>query len=90
MSKKDSNYPIEPPPAYSLHQHACITLNSNDCFRLIRFPAAITHVIRQAIIASWPRGIQREKDYVDAYEFKLYGTPWWGQGDEAVPSRILM
>ncbi|CAF4235452.1 unnamed protein product, partial [Adineta steineri] len=80
----------EPPPAYSLHQHACISLNSSDCLRFIRFPRSVIDVLRQTIIESWLRGIQREEDYEDAHEFKLYGNPWWGQGDDAVPSRILM
>ncbi|CAF0959263.1 unnamed protein product [Adineta steineri] len=80
----------EPPPAYSLHQHACISLNSSDCLRFIRFPRSVIDVLRQAIIESWLRGIQREEDYEDAHEFKLHGSPWWGQGDDAVPSRILM
>jgi hypothetical protein len=90
MSKTEWNHPDDPPPAYSLHQHACITLNSSDRFRLIRFPPAIIDVIRQAIITSWPRGLQREEDYAGAYEFKLSGNPWWGQGDEATSSRVLM
>ncbi len=81
---------IPPPPAYSLHQHACITLNSTDRFRLIRFPSDIIDVVRQAIMNSWPRGLQREEDYLGAYEFKLNGNPWWGQGDEAISSRVLM
>jgi hypothetical protein len=90
MSKNGWNNPDEPPPAYSLHQHACLSLNSSDCFRLIRFPPTMIPIVRQAIIISWPRGIQREEDYSSAYEFKLHGNPWWGQGGEAVPSRILM
>jgi hypothetical protein len=90
MSENEWNDVTEPPPAYSLHQHACITLNSSDRFRLIRFPPIITDVIRQTIITSWPDGLQREEDYPGAYEFKLSGNPWWSQGDEAISSRVLM
>ncbi|CAF3029619.1 unnamed protein product [Rotaria sp. Silwood2] len=80
----------ELPPAYSLHQHACLTLNWTDRLRLILFPATIIDVIRQAILYSWPHGIQGEKQYAGAYEFKLYGTPWHGQGNQAVECRVMM
>ncbi|CAF0781562.1 unnamed protein product [Rotaria sp. Silwood1] len=95
MSKKEFNeigitIANELPPGYALHQHACLTLNWNDRLRLIRFPATIISVVRQAIQASWSHGIQREKEYAGAYEFKLHGYPWHGQGSEAVESRVLM
>jgi hypothetical protein len=80
----------EAPPAYTSYQHACMTLNMSDRLRLIRFPPRIIDVIRQAITKSWPRGLNKEKQDIEFYEFKLYGNPWWGQGDEAVSSRILM
>jgi len=78
------------PPAYSRHQHACLTLNWSDRLRLIQFPAPIIDAVRQAILASWHRGIQKEKEYGGAYEFKVGGNPWFGQGVESVESRILM
>ncbi|CAF1260632.1 unnamed protein product [Rotaria sp. Silwood1] len=78
------------PRDYSFHQHACITLNRSDRLRLIRFPAAIISVVRQAIQTSWPWGLQNEKEYASAYEFKLKGYPWHGQGSEAVEARAMM
>jgi hypothetical protein len=78
------------PPAYSHHQHACLTLNNTDLLRLIQFPAPIIDAVRQAILASWHRGIQKEKQYGGAHEFKFGGNPWFGPGVEAVESRILM
>ncbi|CAF0781579.1 unnamed protein product [Rotaria sp. Silwood1] len=78
------------PPAYSLHQHACLTLNWTDRLRLIRFPTNIISVIRQAIQTSWYPGLQKEKEYAGAYEFKLNGNPWHGQGSEAVEARAMM
>jgi hypothetical protein len=56
----------------------------------MRFPSTIIDLIRQAIVTHWPRGLHKEKHEGDVYEFKLNGTPWWGHGDEAVLSRILM
>ncbi|CAF1102797.1 unnamed protein product [Rotaria sordida] len=76
--------------ASSLHQHACLTLNQSDCLRLIRFPTTIISVVRQAILSSWHRGLQNEKEYGGAYEFKLNGNPWLGQGSVAVESRVMM
>ncbi|CAF0821383.1 unnamed protein product [Adineta ricciae] len=78
------------PPAYTPFQHACVSLNMSDRLRLIRFPPAIIDIVRQAIIESWSRGIHKEKQEADFYEFKLHGNPWWGQGEEAVPSRTLV
>ncbi|CAF0859540.1 unnamed protein product [Rotaria sp. Silwood1] len=73
-----------------LEQHACVTLNMTDCLRLIRFPASIIDVIRQVIITNWPRGLNKERQDIDFYEFKLYGNPWWDPNDDAILSRILM
>ncbi|UJR08571.1 hypothetical protein I4U23_012830 [Adineta vaga] len=84
MSKSDA------PPAYTSYQHACVSLNMSDRLRLMRFPPTIIELVRQAILDSWPRGINKEKQETDFYEFKLHGNPWWGQGDEAVPARSLM
>lgn len=61
-----------------------------DRLRLIRFPQAIIGVVRQALLSSWPRGLQNERYYAGAYEFKLRGNPWRGQWVEAVESRIMM
>ncbi len=95
MSKNELNYAntgftSQSPSSYSVHQHACITLNWTDRLRLIRFPLAIIDVVRQAILVSWRRGLQNEKLCAGAYEFKLSGNPWVGQGVEAVESRTMM
>ncbi|CAF4438706.1 unnamed protein product, partial [Adineta steineri] len=68
------------PPAYSRHQHACLTLNMTDRLRLIQFPTTIIDIIRQTILTSWRQGIQKEKNYAGAYEFNFKGMPWYGQG----------
>ncbi|CAF1074027.1 unnamed protein product [Rotaria sordida] len=90
LNKTSASISNELPPAYSLHQHACLTLNRTDRLRLIRFPTTIINVVRQAILSSWHRGLQNEKEYAGAYEFKLNGNPWHGQGSEAVESRVMI
>jgi hypothetical protein len=95
MSKSELNndgtvVPSDFPPVYSAHQHACLTLNMTDRLRLLRFPPAIIDVVRQAIMTSWRRGLQKEKQYAGAHEFKFSGNPWFGQGPESVESRIMM
>ncbi|KZV92012.1 hypothetical protein EXIGLDRAFT_718798 [Exidia glandulosa HHB12029] len=72
------------------NQYACLTLNMSDLLRCISFPDATIGLIRETINNSWPRGIQGERDYYGAHEFKLKGNPWYGQVAEAVPSRQLM
>ncbi|CAF2862192.1 unnamed protein product [Rotaria sp. Silwood2] len=89
-NKADTNIPHDSPPAYSLHQHACLTLNRTDRLRFIRFPAIVIDAVRQAILTSWCPGLQKEKEYGGVHEFKLNGNPWQGQGSEAVESRITM
>jgi len=77
-------------PGYSHHQYACLTINWSDRLRLIQFPAPIIDAVRQAILATWRRGIQNEKQYGGAYEFKLGGNPWAALGVDTVESRMLM
>ena len=58
---------------------------------MIRFPMNVVMAVQAAIEASWPRGIQNEREvFLGAYEFQLKGNPWTGQGDESVPARVLM
>ena len=71
-------------------QHACITMNRTDRLRLIRFPPTVIDTVRQAILASWQRGLQNERMFISAFEFKLVGNPWRGQRNEAVEARIMM
>ncbi|CAF1080768.1 unnamed protein product [Didymodactylos carnosus] len=76
------------------HLHAAISLNESDKLRLIGFPPdyypVVQQTVRNAIQLSWSQGIQREQVYSESYEFKLNGNPWHGQGNEAIPSRLLL
>lgn len=67
-----------------------MTLNMGDRLRLICFPPQITDIIRDALRRSWARGIQSERIYAGSHEFKLCGYPWHGQGQDAVPARVMM
>lgn len=69
---------------------ACMSLNMGDRLRLIQFPQSGIDIVRGAIASAWRPGIQSEREYHGAYEFKMHGNPWYGQGSEAVPSRRLM
>lgn len=66
-----------------------MTLNSTDKLRLLRFSEPDLGAVRLAINQSWSQGIQHEESYYGAWEYKLKGNPWYGAGDEAIPSRIL-
>ncbi|KZP11617.1 hypothetical protein FIBSPDRAFT_183117 [Athelia psychrophila] len=55
---------------------ACLTMSRSDRLLLIQFPEDIKNIVRAAIVRSWPKGIQKEKEKYGAYEFKLRGAPW--------------
>lgn len=69
---------------------ASLSMHMTDRIRLLRFPQHITHIVQQAIEASWPRGIQDTRGYCGSFEFKLHGNPWSCLADEAVYSRRLI
>lgn len=61
-----------------------------DRIRLLNFPPEINDLIRQAIITTWVRGVQAERDYGGSYEFKLKGNPWTGWSDDSIHARRLV
>jgi hypothetical protein len=81
-----------PAPLYAPFRttFASISLHRSDRLRLIAFPQADIDALRGVIKACWRKGIQKELKYGLSYEFKLYGNPWYGQGDDAITSRIIM
>ena len=65
---------LPPPPPFPAI--ACLQLSRYDAFRLIGFPAEIIPLVRQAAIACWPKGIQKEGDVESCcWEFKFRGNP---------------
>jgi len=95
MTKQDDKSPsmgkerLPPLPAYT-SRFACLSLNATDRLRLLQFSQIEINAIRNAIQLVWAKGIQQERDYYGSFEFKLRGRPWWGQAEDAVPSRQLM
>ncbi|KAI1320121.1 hypothetical protein EDD11_002093 [Mortierella claussenii] len=67
----------------------CISLHESDKLRLIGTPEELVAILRETILKSWGK-IQREHVYSGSYEFKVVGTPWSGQVQEAVKSRQLI
>lgn len=66
MSKTGFDYPantvtVVPSSNYAAYDSACLSLSVTDRIQVIRFPIPMIDVIRQAIRASWSRGIQDEK-----------------------------
>ncbi len=64
--------------------HFCLAPCELDKLRVIGAPAEIPNMVRDALNAYWPLGIQSEDaDYYGSHEFKLKGQPWSGrQGAE--------
>ncbi|KAJ3046774.1 hypothetical protein HK097_000526 [Rhizophlyctis rosea] len=98
MSKEQPVYPAVPsappqeiPPPYAIQNNiSCVSLHESDKLRLMGFTPEEIAFVKQAISTSWSQGIQAESKYAGAYQIKLKGNPWWGQGSEAVPSRLLI
>lgn len=68
---------------------ASLSLHNTDRVRLMSFPIEIQNAIRQSIVSTWPKGIQKEGDYAGSWEFKLSGNPWESTGDSAIHARHL-
>jgi predicted RNA-binding protein YlqC (UPF0109 family) len=79
-------------PSYSSFQttFATLSLHMADRIRLLQFPASDIDAIRNVIRAKWRKGIQADRKYAMSHEFKLHGNPWWGQGSDSIPARIVM
>lgn len=69
---------------------ASISLHRSDRLRTIGFSDPDLSSIRSVISSSWRKGIQEERKYSMSHEFKLNGRPWYGQGDDAITSRVLI
>ncbi|KAF9163465.1 hypothetical protein DFQ26_002483 [Actinomortierella ambigua] len=88
---------VDAPPAYSPLPPAapmqgsvcCISLDSTDRLRLVGCSPQLVEPIRDTIKATWGE-IQVESLVGGAYEFKLLGNPWAGQGKSSVSSRRLV
>ncbi|KAF5360253.1 hypothetical protein D9758_009175 [Tetrapyrgos nigripes] len=74
----------------SLTRFACMSMNLADRLRFMRFNETEIQAIRNTLSMAWFKGIQEERDYYGAHEFKLKGYPWSAQGNEAVPARQMM
>ena len=55
----------------------CVSLNSSDKIRVFASEEVISSV-KNAIIAIWSLGIQKEERFDNGFEFKLKGNPWGG------------
>lgn len=102
-SSQSYQTPSQPPPPYSQGQSsssstpasniilASLSLHMNDRIRLLNFPLTTQQLVRDAILQTWPRGIQDERLYSGSQEFKLNGNPWSGIGSsDAINSRRMM
>ncbi|ORZ34924.1 hypothetical protein BCR44DRAFT_119912 [Catenaria anguillulae PL171] len=82
---------------YPTRPVAMIAMHSHDTFRIFGLGDEPLRELTAAILAAWPKGIQRTKwsGGIDGrsprhYKIQLHGFPFLGQADEAVPSRRLL
>ncbi|TVY94168.1 hypothetical protein LAWI1_G001361, partial [Lachnellula willkommii] len=69
---------------------ACLSLHQRDRIQMMQFPPEDVSAIRNVIQHHWKKGLQSERVYSASYEFKLSGYPWFGQGSDAITSRVVV
>ena len=69
---------------------ASMSLHGVDRIRFLQFPQEDIFALHSVVQASWYLGIQAVRKYSFSHEFKLNGSPWRGQGSDAIPARIVM
>ena len=65
-----------------------MSLNRNDRLRIIGAPEYIHTDAEEVVAAHW--GVQGVAPYAGSYEFKMYGTPWWADGEDTVKARNVI
>ena len=65
-----------------------MSLNRNDRLRLIGAPSYVEIKTEEVIGEHW--GVQGVGEYAGSFEVKLYGTPWWSDGEDTVKSRNVI
>lgn len=73
-------------------QVICINLYESDKIRVLA-PDNVIRIVKEAILAFWPKEIQKEKQVENSWEFKLKGNPWSGwssDNDESYYSAALV
>jgi hypothetical protein len=99
----DEKASAPPPPSYKAStavpstlspifhtRFASLSLHRLDRLRFLRFPPEIVQACEQAVTLAWKRGIHSSRLYGQSHELRLYGSPWFGAGDQATEARRLM
>ncbi|KAL2914734.1 hypothetical protein HK105_205665 [Polyrhizophydium stewartii] len=66
-----ANQPL--PPGLPI---ACVGLHKSNTIRLIAPPSLTPDVLRHAIVAGWPKGVNKETIDYGLRSFRLSGAPW--------------
>jgi len=69
---------------------ASLSLHGIDRIRFLQLPQENIFALHSVVQTSWHLGIQAVQKYSLSHEFKLNGSPWRGQGSDAIPARIVM
>jgi len=65
-----------------------MSLNRNDRLRIVGAPSYIEAEAEEVVTEHW--GVQGVAPYAGSYELKLYGTPWWADGEDTVKARHVI
>ena len=61
-----------------------------DRINIVSPPAKTVDIIKASISSAWSKGIQKEGEHLNTYEFKLKGYPWRNYEEDIVHSKRLI
>lgn len=89
LEKHNVQHLLSPDPPFHA-TFASMSLSGVDRVSLLQFRHEDIVALHSVVQSSWHLGIQTVRKFPLSYEFKLNGSPWRGQGSDAIPARILM
>ena len=67
-----------------------LLFHRTDKINIINPPPFTIDLLRDTIVATWPKGLQDQQIKYNSFEFKLKGNPWLNYGEESVFSKRLI
>ena len=67
-----------------------LIMSRYDRLRLLQVPTTVTPVIKDCISQHWYLQLLKQREYYGTTEFKLGGSPWWADGNDAIESRYFI
>ena len=78
------------PESIEAGDYFALIIDRTDRINIVSPPAKTIDIIKDSISSAWTKGIQKEGEHLNTYEFKLKGNPWWNYGDDIVHSKRVI